>query len=67
MILYAAVNGYLDDIPVTKVGAFEPNFHKFVDANHPEIGQAIAKTKELSKETEEKLKVAIQEFKQGFK
>jgi F-type H+-transporting ATPase subunit alpha len=67
MILYAAVNGYLDDIPVTKVGAFEPNFHKFVDANHPEIGQAIAKSKELSQETEEKLKAAIQEFKKGFK
>jgi F-type H+-transporting ATPase subunit alpha len=67
MILYAAINGYLDDIPVAQVGTFEPNFLKFVEANHPEIGQAIAKTKELSQETEEKLKVAIQEFKQGFK
>jgi F-type H+-transporting ATPase subunit alpha len=67
MILYAAVNGYLDDIPVAKVGAFEPNFHQFVDANHPEIGQWIARTKELGKEAEEALKVAIQEFKQGFK
>jgi F-type H+-transporting ATPase subunit alpha len=66
MILYAAVNGHLDDIPVAKVSTFESDFHKFVDANHPEIGQAIAKTKELSKETEEKLKAAIQEFKQGF-
>jgi len=67
MILYVAVNGYLDDIPVAKVGAFETNFHRFMDANHPEIGQVIAKTKELSQETEEKLKVAIQEFKQGSK
>ena len=67
IILYAAVNGHLDDIPVAKVGAFEADFYKFMDANHPEIGQAIAKTKELSQETEEKLKAAIQEFKQGFK
>ncbi len=66
MILYAAVNGHLDDIPVAKVGAFEADFYKFMDANHPEIGQAIAKSKELSQETEEKLKAAIQEFKQGF-
>jgi F-type H+-transporting ATPase subunit alpha len=67
IILYAAVNGHLDDIPVAKVGAFEANFHRFIDANHPEIGQAIARTKELSQETEEKLKAAIQEFKKGFK
>jgi F-type H+-transporting ATPase subunit alpha len=66
IILYAAVNGHLDDIPVAKVGAFEADFYKFMDANHPEIGQAIAKSKELSQETEEKLKAAIQEFKQGF-
>jgi F-type H+-transporting ATPase subunit alpha len=66
MILYAAVNGHLDDIPVAKVSTFESDFHKFVDANHPEIGQAIAKSKELSQETEEKLKAAIQEFKKGF-
>jgi len=66
IILYAGVNGHLDDIPVAKVGAFEADFYKFMDANHPEIGQAIAKTKELSQETEEKLKAAITEFKKGF-
>lgn len=66
MILYAAVNGHLDDIPVAKIGAFEADFYKFMDANHPEIGQWIARTKELGKEAEEQLKAAIQEFKQGF-
>ena len=66
IILYAGVNGHLDDIPVAKVGAFEADFYKFMDANHPEIGQAIAKTKELSQETEEKLRAAITEFKKGF-
>ena len=67
MILYAAVNGHLDDIPVDKVRAFEADLHKFMDANHPEIGQWIARTKELGKEAEEQLKAAIQEFKKGFK
>jgi F-type H+-transporting ATPase subunit alpha len=65
-ILYAAVNGYLDDIPVAKVGAFEAGFHKFLDANHPEILQTMAKTGELGKDNEEKLKAAVTEFKQGF-
>jgi len=66
MILYAAINGYIDDIPLDRVVAFEASFHRFMEANHPEIGKCIAKEKEISCETEEKLKNAIAEFKQGF-
>jgi F-type H+-transporting ATPase subunit alpha len=66
MILYAVINGYIDDIAVDKVAAFETDFYNFMEANHPEIGKAIAKEKEISPETEEALKAAIGEFKQGF-
>jgi len=65
MILYAAINGYIDDIAVDKVIAFETNFHKFMETNHPEIGESIAREKEISAETEEALKKAILEFKQA--
>jgi len=65
MILYAAINGYIDDIPLHKVVAFETNFHRFMEANHPEIGKNIAKEKEISPKTEEALKAAIAELKQG--
>jgi F-type H+-transporting ATPase subunit alpha len=66
MILYAAINGYLDDVPMDKVTAFEANFHQSMEANHPEIGKSIASKKEITPETEEKLKAAIKEFKQGM-
>ena len=66
MILYAAINGYLDDVAVDKATAFETNFHRFMEANHPEIGEAIAREKEITAETEEALKAAILEFKQGM-
>ena len=66
MILYAAINGYLDDIAVDKVATFETNFHRFMEANHPEIGEKIAQEKEISAKTEDTLKAAILEFKQGF-
>jgi len=66
MILYAAINGYIDDVPVDKVVAFEADFHRFIEANHPEIGKTIAREKEITAKTEEALKKAIQEFKQGF-
>jgi len=65
-ILYAVINGYLDDVPVEKVGAFEDAFHRFMEMSHGDICERIAKEKELSEETEEVLKKAILEFKESF-
>jgi F-type H+-transporting ATPase subunit alpha len=66
MILYAAINGYLDDVPVDKISAFETSFHRFMEANHPKLGDQIAKDKDISPEVEEKLKTAITEFKKDM-
>src|ERR671937_429209 len=63
MIIYAANNGYLDDIPLDKVKEAGANFHLFMSSNHPEIGQAITETKDLSDETAQALKSAIEEWK----
>ncbi len=63
-ILYAVINGYLDDVPVEKVKGFEEGFHRFMETSHTEIGQRIAEEKELTDETEELLKQAIAEFKE---
>ena len=65
MILYAVTNGYLDDVPVDKVIAWEANFHRFMETNHPELEQKINDDKEIKPETEEALKKAIGEFKKG--
>jgi F-type H+-transporting ATPase subunit alpha len=64
MILYGVINGYLDDVPVEKIGAFEEAFHRFMENSHPEIGSRISGEKDLSPESEEELKKAIAEFKQ---
>ena len=66
MILYAAINGYIDDVPLDKVITFETSFHRFMEANHPKIGKSIAQEKEITTQTEEALKAAILEFKQGM-
>jgi len=65
MILYAVNNGYLDDVPVEKVAAFEEGLYRFMDTNHPEIGKSIIADKEIKSETEGDLKKAIAEFKQS--
>jgi F-type H+/Na+-transporting ATPase subunit alpha len=65
--LYAITNGYVDDVPVSNVMAFENDLQQFMETSHPEIGKSIAATKDLAPETEEALKKAILDFKQGWK
>jgi F-type H+/Na+-transporting ATPase subunit alpha len=62
-ILYAAVNGHLDDVPVNKIRDFEVAFLKFMTSSHPDLGQAIEDKKEITPEIEEGLKAAVDEFK----
>jgi F-type H+-transporting ATPase subunit alpha len=69
MIIYAATNGYLDDVPLDKIAAWEAGFYNYIDANHPEIGQTIieksVKAKEkMSPDLLKKLNAAIEEYKQ---
>jgi len=64
-ILYAVINGYLDEVPVDRVSAFEEAFHRFVGSSHADILRRIAEDKQLSAETEEALKKAISEFVQS--
>ena len=64
-ILFAVTNGFLDDVAVDKVLSWEENFHRFMATNHPEIEDKINKELELKPQTEETLKSAITEFKQG--
>ncbi len=65
-ILYAVINGYLDDVPVDRVTLFENRFLEFMETRHTEIYKAIAESKQLSDEVENALKEAIAEFKEGF-
>ncbi len=63
MIIFAATNHYLADIPVEEIKKFETDFYDFMDTHHAEIGREIRSTGKLEAETEEKLKAAIEEFK----
>src|SRR5216684_4380874 len=69
MIIYAATNGYLDDVPVEEVSNWEVAFYRYMDANHPEIGEAIVEKSvkgkdKMSDELLKQLRSAIEEFKQ---
>ena len=64
VIMYALVNGFIDDVPIAKVSEFEENLHKFIDSNNPEILQTIASEKNIVDSAA--LDACITEFKKGF-
>ncbi len=67
IIIYVVTNKYLIDVPVEDVTRFEQELFEFLDTKYPEVPNAIAQEKQISDETEEKLKKAVEEFKAQFK
>ncbi len=65
MIIYAVTNGYLDDVPVDKIQAWEAEFQRFMANAHPEVGERIMTDKRLDDDLIEQLKAAIEQFKKS--
>ncbi len=66
IVLFAAINGYIDDIEVGKVVSYENSLVESIGAVHPEIVKEIKDSGELNEKTEEKLKTAIEQFNRSF-
>lgn len=62
-ILYAGVNGYLDDISVKKIKEFENKIHEYLKVSEKELLKMIVKEKELTEKIENSLKQTIEDFK----
>ena len=62
-ILFSLAKGHLDDVDISRVGAFEEALHSFMESNHPEILARIQEDKDISDDTEASLTTAIEEFK----
>jgi F-type H+-transporting ATPase subunit alpha len=66
VVIYAGVNGYLDPIKVADVSRFEAELLRYMRAEHAGILGAIRDQKEISKETGDKLKAAVDKFAKSF-
>ncbi|MDF2617417.1 MAG: synthase alpha subunit [Xanthobacteraceae bacterium] len=66
VVIYAGTNGYLDAMPVSKVREFENGLLLFLRSKHADILDTIRTSKELSKDTTEKLVKAIDAFAKTF-
>ena len=65
-IIFAATNGYVDDIPVEKVGEFNKGLRNYLATSKPRYAEIIQTERTLTKEAEEILRTAIAEFKSTF-
>ena len=64
--IFAATNGYLDDIPVDSVRRFESELQTYVADQYPDIPTSITQTKALSEDMAATLRRAIDAFKAQF-
>ena len=65
-ILYAVTKGYLEQIEVEQVSAYEEELHRLLDTRRPEILKSIRDTKMLTPENEAALKEFLTEFTAEF-
>ena len=65
-IIYAVVNGFLNDIEVDRLKDFEQRLYEHMDNRHPDVLEAIRTTGKLEPQTEQGIKDGLQELKTEF-
>lgn len=61
--LYAAYEGFLDDVPVEKVQDFEKALHAYLNSNYADLMVKLNETGDWNDEIESELRKAIEDFK----
>ena len=62
VIIFAVVNGYLHDIPISLIGEFEADLFEYMNSSAHDVIDAIKAEKDISKDTEAKLREALGQF-----
>ena len=64
-ILFALNEGFLDDVEIDSVIGWEQAFHGYMTSNHSDILKNIVDEGDISSDTEESIKSAIDNFKKS--
>jgi F-type H+-transporting ATPase subunit alpha len=66
IIIFAAINGFIDDLPVEKVKEFENRLLSSIKTTNAELVNKLAKEKNFDDKMESEMKDAIADFKKSF-
>src|SRR6201986_916653 len=66
IILFAGTQGYLDDIKIADIRAFEDGLHKYFAAAQGGLLDELSKKKQIDDDVRNKLHAALKEYKAGF-
>ena len=66
MVIFAATQGFLDALDVSRIRGWEVGFLEYMGTNHPEVGEAIRAENVMSDETETALREAIESYSDTF-
>ena len=67
LVLFAGTKGYLDDIAVNKILAYQEDLLAFARAKYADLLKEISQAKVLDEKLENKIKAVLDEFKTLFK
>ena len=65
-VIYAGINGYLDEIPVNQITKFVAGLRDYLKNSKANYVEVVRSTKQLTEEAETLLKEALTEYKQTF-
>src|SRR6476469_118077 len=65
-IIFAGTNGFLDNIAVADVRAFESELFKYIDGRHPDVFKGIVEKKQLDDQLKAALDAAVKAFAADF-
>jgi F-type H+-transporting ATPase subunit alpha len=63
VIIFAASNGFVDDVPLARVKDFERDLYRFMETQYKTLADRIAKDKKFDEEIEKQVRAMIDEFK----
>jgi F-type H+-transporting ATPase subunit alpha len=66
MIIFAGTNGYARHVPVERMKEYEAQVLRYLGTQYAELGQAIAREGQISKETEARLREALDLFNKSW-
>lgn len=67
ILLFAGTNGYADQVSLERMRAWELDLIRYVNSGYPEIGKDIAERRQITKETEQRLRQALEAFNLSWK